>query len=192
MENRTRFCQAWALPALLVTALFINMSTSTAAEFCADPWANLLAGKTVTVDGGFKGTAESVTDGLLFTEGTPWDTRPSLELDDESTVASMDLGGIYELANLSIFADCNDTYRVESSTDAVSWSVLWDVPESCGFRTRTLTLADPVKARHLRVFATGGDTLYSIVELQAFCADQGFNLAQGNGLLDEWSKRGDA
>lgn len=164
---------------LVGAIVLLGAAPLAAAEACNDPWSNLLEGKTVTVTGGFKGTAESVTDGLVFLEGMPWDTRPSLELDDESTVASVDIGSIYELGSMNIFADCNDTYRVESSTDGVSWITLWDVPTSCGFRTRTTVFAQPVKARHLRLFATGGDTLYSVVELQAFCADQGFNLVQG-------------
>ncbi|MCP4806679.1 MAG: endo alpha-1,4 polygalactosaminidase, partial [Proteobacteria bacterium] len=110
---------------------------------CEDESANVLQGMPVTTYGSTQGTGESLTDGQSFAEGTDWEERPSLQLDDTEAGAVIELGRLRRLGSMSLQGDCNDDYLVEATTDGETWTAAWAVPraaEWCGFRTRTTIL----------------------------------------------------
>lgn len=90
------------------------------------------------------------------------------------------LGGSFQIAGLTVGLDNNDGYRIEASTDGLSWALLLDVPASAGdvgwgmdtFSTdpmhpefdASLVLA-PHWASQVRITAFEGDSLHSVGEL---------------------------
>ncbi|MEW5740500.1 MAG: hypothetical protein AB1938_16350 [Myxococcota bacterium] len=128
---------------------------------------NVLLRATVTRKEGAP-DAQRMADGTAPTDGDLWNT-PHTAILAAKGVVEWDLGLIRPIAAARIQADNNDTYLLFASIDGVTWAPLWvgkpvDPP---GMQTRT---SDPLsaRARYVRLTAEGGDTMYSVGELELF------------------------
>lgn len=131
------------------------------------PTSNLLRSARVTRSDGAPHVAR-MADGVASEDGDVWDSPQSAVL-DKAGVVEWDLGSVRPVGALRIQADNNDRYLVSVSLDGSRWAVLWvaqpvDLP---GVQTRT---APPVsaQARFVRLTAEGGDSMYSVGELELF------------------------
>ncbi len=112
--------------------------------------------------------AALLSDGVASTDGDVWDS-PRAAILGASGAIEWDLGTVEPIAAMRIQADNNDRYLVTGSLDGTSWYPIWvaQIVELPGIQTRTspdLT----AKARYLRLTAEGGDSMYSISELEVF------------------------
>lgn len=112
--------------------------------------------------------AALLNDGVASTDGDVWDS-PRAAILGASGAIEWDLGTVEPIAALRIQADNNDRYLVTGSLDGTSWYPIWvvQIVELPGIQTRTSPeLAS--RARYLRLTAEGGDSMYSISELEVF------------------------
>ncbi len=120
------------------------------------------------------GSPALITNNVFAPEGTGWNNSTyAVELNEELRI---DLGQPYpEINRVIVQADDNDTYRVEYSLDGILWTALYNVPVSSGggLRTRDSGTLGAVSARYIRIYATGGDGLFSVSELQVFSSSSG-------------------
>jgi len=150
---------------------------------------NLALNKPVTLNGSFftggwgsglTVLANTVTDGTFLPRSTQWD-QGAVWWDTGNATAPqnmvIDLGGPVTINSLIVQGDDNDGYLVEYY-DGSSWQTAWDVPAVGGWGMQTrpdptddtaaYTLPSPITASELRISGVGGDSLYSISEVQAF------------------------
>jgi hypothetical protein len=141
---------------------------------------NIAAGAAVTLNGTF-GTdpgfwayhppadASTLTDGTFLPEGQTWNfqtvwwnrtTQPANNI-------VLNLGGLYNITELTAQGDDNDTYRIEYWNGA-SWLNVWEIPVAGGGGMRTrVSGALNFNTDMLRFTATGGDDFVSVSEIQA-------------------------
>lgn len=109
-----------------------------------------------------------LSDGVASTDGDVWD-NPRAALFEKNGVVEWDLGQQATIAGMRLQADNNDRYELTGSLDGEKWYPIWvagpvDLP---GVQTRT---SSPLRAiaRYLRLTASGGDSKYSVTELEVF------------------------
>lgn len=112
--------------------------------------------------------AALLADGVASTDGDVWDNPRSAILKAGGAV-EWELEQLEPIAALRIQADNNDRYIVSGSLDGATWFPIWvaqpvDLP---GVQTRTSPELQ-ARARFLRLTAEGGDSMYSMTELEAF------------------------
>lgn len=107
-------------------------------------------------------------DGVASTDGDVWD-NPRAAILGASGAVEWDLGAATPIAAMRIQADNNDRYLLAGSLDGTSWYPIWvaQTVELPGVQTRTSPELN-VQARFLRLTAEGGDSMYSITELEVF------------------------
>jgi hypothetical protein len=112
--------------------------------------------------------AARMADGVASTDGDVWDSPRSAIL-AANGVVEWDLGAVERVAALRIQADNNDRYIVSGSIDGTRWAPIWVAQsvELPGVQTRTSPELT-AEARYLRLTAEGGDSMYSITELEFF------------------------
>lgn len=112
--------------------------------------------------------AARLGDGVASTDGDVWDNPRSAIL-AASGVIEWDLERVERIAALRIQADNNDRYIVSGSVDGARWTPIWvaQAVELPGVQTRT-SPEFGTEARFLRLTAEGGDSMYSITELEVF------------------------
>jgi hypothetical protein len=140
-----------------------------AAQAPACPSGNLLAGKSPISRPGVT-HAERLTDGVMTGEGDPWESELTSVLSDTESHLIYDLGATTRVTAVDLQGDNNDDYIVELSEDRRSFNALWvaDPVSGQGMRRRSVRGLDTY-GRYLRVRAQGGDTFYSLGEVQLFC-----------------------
>jgi hypothetical protein len=115
------------------------------------------------------GSPALITNGIMAPEGTVWnDWSYAVQVAGTLTV---DLGQTYGGINrIIVQADDNDNYKVEYSIDGSAWTIMYDIPLGTdhGLRSRDSGPLPPVSARYIRLSVTGGDSWYSVSEIQAF------------------------
>lgn len=122
--------------------------------------------------------ASRMSDGVASTDGDVWDTPRAAILGSSGAVV-WDLGRVEPVGAMRIQADNNERYIVMGSLDGQSWYPLWvafpvDLP---GVQTRTSPeLA--TQARYVRLTAEGGDSMYSITELELYDSQAALKGAQ--------------
>lgn len=128
---------------------------------------NLLRRATLTMKAGAP-DAERMADGTAPSDGDVWKTQYTAVLAPAGSVV-WDFGMVRPISAVRIQADNNDSYHVDVSMDGATWARLWsakpvDVP---GVQTRT---SEPLSAqgRYVRLTAEGGDSMYSVGELEVF------------------------
>ncbi|MEW6434172.1 MAG: hypothetical protein AB1730_21945 [Myxococcota bacterium] len=128
---------------------------------------NLLRRATLTMKAGAP-DAERMADGTAPSDGDLWKTQYTAVLAPAGSVV-WDFGMVRPIGATRIQADNNDTYHLDVSMDGATWTRLWsakpvDVP---GVQTRT---SEPLSAqgRYVRLTAEGGDSMYSVGELEVF------------------------
>ncbi len=120
----------------------------------------------IWTDGWFGGTHQGLT--------TYWFSDPSF---------TIDYGALFTIEDIIVSVDNNDSYRIDYSVDSSSWINLVNISNSYGevnwgMDTMSTFSGDSeyisaldfssVQAQYLRIFATGGDHMYSVGELQAY------------------------
>lgn len=143
----------------------------------ARPSSNLLRAAKVTRSDGAP-TAARMADGVASEDGDVWDS-PRAALLSASGAVEWDLGSPRAVAVLRIQADNNDRYLVTGSLDGASWYPVWVAGpvELPGVQTRTSPVLS-TQARYLRLTAEGGDSMYSVGELEAFESQQALDAEQ--------------
>lgn len=135
----------------------------------------------INFTGGTVNGISHVADGFIPSEWTQWQTTTAW-WSGTSQVITFDYGSLFNIEDILVSVDNNDSYKVQWSTDAGSWTDLFSISSSygdIGWGLDTMTsFADPeyisqinfstVQAQFLRIFATGGDNLYSVGEFQAY------------------------
>ena len=127
--------------------------------------------------------ASTLTDGALLPSATVWNDGSVWWDAAEPTGSSaantieIDFAQTFELFGLKVQADDNDTYRIEY-WDGSSWITAWDIPAVGGFGMQTrpdpsdatsiFELASIITTDRLRFTGTGGDSFFSVSEIQAF------------------------
>ena len=146
--------------------------------------AALISAGTVTGTGTFFNSASLINDGVLPVEATGWTQPTNVYWNGTVPKFTLDFGGLYNIDDVLVSADLNDSYEVAYSTDLLSWANLFTIDiadgeiNPYGMDTMSTNSANTeyeagiefssVQARYLRIEATGGDSSYSIGELQAF------------------------
>lgn len=112
--------------------------------------------------------AERMADGIAPSDGDQWKTKFTSVLAPGGAV-EWDLGMVRPIGAARIQADNNDTYILSASVDGEHWGPLWiaKAVEVPGVQTRT---SEPLnaQARFFRLTAEGGDSMYSVGELEIF------------------------
>lgn len=130
--------------------------------------------------GSFYGTSY-IADGHVPSEGTQWQTTTTW-WSGTSPVITFDYGSLFNIEDILVSVDNNDSYNVQWSTNASSWTHLFQIPGSAGdisWGVDTMTSFSgpeyvsqidfsPVQARFIRIFAASGDRMYSVGEFQAY------------------------
>ena len=130
-----------------------------------------LARDVVVTGRGLRGAPGRIVDGKQAQEAAPWDAPRAVVLDGTSAELIVDLGAQRTLRALTLQADHDDLYLVESSLDGHGWDRLWLVPRAplTGLRTRAARLVDDTDARYLRIRGNRGDGRFSVAEVRAYC-----------------------
>ncbi|MFZ5444308.1 MAG: hypothetical protein ACOZQL_30200 [Myxococcota bacterium] len=161
----------------LVLALLLTADDGGAAPASSAFRPNLLRGADVKRADGAPMAAQ-LADGVASTDGDVWDNPRAAILKAGGTI-EWQLDAVEPIGALRIQADNNDRYLVSGSVDGANWYVIWiaqpvDLP---GVQTRTSPELR-AQARFLRLTAEGGDSMYSITELEAFDSMAALQAAQ--------------
>jgi hypothetical protein len=142
-----------------------------AAQDEACPPGNLLAGKSPASRPGVT-RGKRLTDGVMAGEGDPWESELTSVFADTNSHAVYDLGATTRVTAVDLQGDNNDDYIIELSDDGKSFTPLWtsDPASGAGMRRRGARGLQG-SGRYLRVRAEGGDSFYSLSEVQAFCGN---------------------
>ena len=129
---------------------------------------NLLAGLRPSTSSGVS-NARAITDGAGAFEGDEWNSSVAALFSSERSFVEFDLGRSVPVAAAYLQGDNNDEYVVSISEDHSNFVPLWTAeprPEA-GMRQRW---ADRLSAhgRWVRLAVRGGDSAYSVAELQLF------------------------
>lgn len=133
--------------------------------------------------GSYSGDLSILTDGVIPTEGTAWQTT-TVWWYGLTPSFTMDYGSVVRIEDLVLSLDNNDSYTVSYSSNNSSWTELFTVNSSQGnvgwgmdtFSTNAADAAtlyvnafdfSAIEARYLKIAAISGDNMYSIGELQA-------------------------
>ena len=123
----------------------------------------------------------AIIDGYTPPEWTQWQTTTTWWVGTGSQF-TIDYGSAFTLADVVVSVDNNDSYRVDYSLDNLSWTTLFNIAwgqgdVGWGMDTFSTVAGDleyhgvdfaPVSTRYLKIYATGGDNLYSVGELQSY------------------------
>lgn len=135
-----------------------------------------------TGTGSFNNFTGLIADGVIPNEGSHWQNSTNVWWGDSLSAFTVDFGMVYTIVDVLISIDNNDEYEVMFSENGSTWNQLFKVlvghGEMGGGMDTMSTLFGhgeyvsgidfaAVDARYLRVQASGGDSRYSIGELQA-------------------------
>jgi hypothetical protein len=148
--------------------------------------AQVIAPISVTGSGSYTNAPSLITDNVIPAEGSIWTGATNVFWTGNGFAAAnftIDYGQIYNLVDLVLSLDNNDTYNIEYSTNNTTWTPLLIVSSGfgeigSGMDTFSTVNGDPeyvagidfapVQARYLRAYATAGDNSNSIGEIQSF------------------------
>lgn len=124
----------------------------------------------------------NVADNSFPAEGGQWQTNTAWWT-GTAPIISFSYSQVFNIEDILLSVDNNDNYSVEYSLDNSTWTNLFSISSSygeIGWGMDTMSTLSgnpeyiaaldfaPVQAQFLRIFATGGDNLYSVGEFQAF------------------------
>ena len=144
---------------------------------------NVTLGSSVTLNGtfftgggvwgsGVPAAPADIVNGVYQPEQQQWNINSVWWGIDDKAVGNnivIDLGGLFNITDLKVQADDNDTYRIEYfGTDSL-WHSAWDIPAPGGFglTTSSIALGSAITTNELRFTATGGDGFYSVSQIEA-------------------------
>jgi hypothetical protein len=146
--------------------------------------------------GPYNNSPSLIDDGVFPAEASVWNQADKVWWTGTGVTLTLDFGSVYNVADVVLSVDNNDSYAVEYSTDNNIWNSLFNVLAGygeIGFGMDTMSSVAGsteyvpgiefavTSARYLRIRATGGDGYYSVGELQAFGSLPG----NGNGSVPE-------
>jgi hypothetical protein len=156
--------------------------------------AGLITPVSISGTGALNNPLSLISNGVLPPRNTFWMDGANVWWQGTAPAITLDYGSVYTITSLTVDVDNNDTYRVQYSTDGVTFTNLFDFlasqgpvapnpggmdilttdstfPTNPGDQTTPAYVGVsflPVNARYLRISAISGDNLYSIGEFQAF------------------------
>ncbi len=122
-------------------------------------------------------------DHVIPNEGTYWRADTNVWWYGTDPVFTIDLGSTYKVEDVVVSVDNNDDYEVEYSLDNTTWTHLFSIDNTYGeitwgMDTMSTDFTDPeyvsqidftpVQARYLRIFATDGDYMYAVAEVEPY------------------------
>jgi hypothetical protein len=141
----------------------------------------------ITGSGSYNNSPNLLIDGVIPPEWTDWQAGTNVWWYGTQPIFTLDFGSTYNLDDMLIQVDNNDSYGIQYSINGSNWNDLFSILSSAGnvsYGMDTFTQADitftPVDARYVRVFATSGDNAYAISEIQAFGSQIGTDEEQPN------------
>jgi hypothetical protein len=150
----------------LVLALAAALATLAARPARADD--NLLAGKRPSSSSGVSNT-RALTDGVGAYEGAEWNTSVAAIFSSDRAYVEFDLGSSVAVVAAYLQGDNNDEYELAISEDHSTFVPLWAAgprPEA-GLRERWTDRLSG-HGRWIRLTVRGGDSAYSVSEVQLF------------------------
>lgn len=137
---------------------------------------------TVSAPGnGFNGSLTLMNDGIFPGEGSVWNGNATVSWRGLGKVFTFDFGNLYQVEDVRLSVDNNDSYALEYSLDNAGWTSLFTILPAhgeigWGMDTISTVLGDAeyvaqidfasVEARYVRIKAIDGDNSYSIGEVQ--------------------------
>lgn len=136
-------------------------------------WAALITPSGITGYGSYNNNKGIIVDGTIPPNGTGWTDSRCVYWNDTSPYFVINLGGAYNLDSITASVDNNDSYMIQYSVNSADWLFLWAISASDGtvgvdWGMDTLSRSVNASAQYLKIYATGGDNMYSVGELQAF------------------------
>ena len=143
--------------------------------------AAVLSPTNVSGAGGTYFNLPNISDSYVPREFSDWRSNTTF-WNGTSRIFTFDYGSLFNIEDVLVSVDNNDSYKVEWSTNGSTWADLFQITVGMGdvwngMDTMT-TFAGaeyvpgidfaPVQAQYLRIFATGGDNSYSVGELIAY------------------------
>ncbi|MBN1222873.1 MAG: discoidin domain-containing protein [Candidatus Aminicenantes bacterium] len=139
--------------------------------------------RSILGDGIYNNDVRLLIDGKSPPEGSPWNTENGIFWNDTDAFFVVDLGGLFEITGILVQVDGNDDYGIDYSEDGNAYFPLVRIRGAFGGSEsgmKTLSTVngdqhyieelgfDPVTARFVKFYATGGDSQYSVSEIQIF------------------------
>lgn len=136
---------------------------------------------TVIGSGEFTNDAALMIDGSFLPEQTLWDDAGCVYWVKKDVFFTIDMGTLYQINNITIQSDHNDTYQLEYSENGDGYSPLMTIKANVervdyGMKTISTDSAHeyfldgtgftPVNARFVRLAAVEGDEAYSVSEIR--------------------------
>ena len=166
--RRSRHFRTLGLPVWLPVLAGLAAGLAAAAPRPARADDNLLAGRRPVVSPGVY-NASAITDGAAALDGEEWNTSVAALFSSDRAYVEWDLGQSVPLVAAYLQGDNNDAYDVSVSDDHANFKPLWtaDPRPEAGMRDRW---SDHLSGhgRWVRLGVRGGDSAYSVSELQLF------------------------
>lgn len=152
----------------------------------------------VSGTGTFNNASSLIIDGTIPAEFTAWTNTANVWWNGTAPVFTIDLGSTYNVDDVLVSVDNNDSYAIDWSADSLSWSSLFaisvgDGEITFGMDTMSTDITNveyisaldfaSVQAQYIRIHATGGDGSYAVGELQVFGSSVGS--PNGNNSVPE-------
>lgn len=143
---------------------------------------------TVKGHGKYSNNVTLICDGSFPKEGSPWKCKECVWWHGTAPYFLVDLGNTYEVRDIITQVDNNDDYKIDYSPDGKTFSPLLIIKKEYGeigygMDTMITESGDPeyvsqldfqpVSAKFLKIYATGGDNNYSISELTVITERKG-------------------
>lgn len=137
----------------------------------------------VSGTGSYNNNPSLIIDGTFPAEGSGWTNPTNVWWNGTAPIFTIDLGLTYNVDDILVSVDNNDSYSIQWSMDSSSWNSLFSInigDGDIGWGMDTFSTDSTngeyvsgldfssVQAQYIRIFATGGDNSYSIGELQVF------------------------
>ncbi|MFH1148062.1 MAG: hypothetical protein V1736_10205 [Pseudomonadota bacterium] len=140
----------------------------------------------ISETGTYHNDSNLMIDGYLPPEGTHWQSSFCVYWNGTTPAFVIDFGSPFDLQDIKFSVDNNDDYAIDYSLDGSNWSNLviilssygniavspggMDTMSSISTGPEYIPQLDfaPRQAQYLKVYATGGDNMYSIAELQSY------------------------
>jgi len=132
-------------------------------------------------EGDFFHPAEIIIDGRIPPEGSDTGSEMSVFWEDTAAFFVIDLGEIVNVSGIIIQVDCDDSYRIEYSSDDQDYFTLTEISRTDGDVITGLDSLSslpqnaeyvneleffPVDARFIKIYALDGDGIFAVSEIQ--------------------------